>query len=87
MNYKYSKDDERIRKYCVDYIQEVVDKLPKGVELTISQKIHYPIFIEFVALKVYNHAFTDPYSGQSSMEKYLNETAEKYHDLFPELFI
>ena len=83
----YPIEDERIRQYAIDYIQGVVDKLPKGVELTISQKLHYPIFIEFVALKVFNHTFRDTYSGQSTMSKYLDEIAQKYHDLFPELFI
>lgn len=63
-----------------DYIHQVIKP---DTKLTISQKLYYPVLIEFVCYKVYNHTYEE--SPQNL--KFLNGCCERFNDLFPELFI
>lgn len=63
-----------------DYIKEVITD---DVRLTISQKLYYPLLVEFVAYKVFQYIYND----NPQNKKFLQESCERYTDLFPELFI
>ena len=75
-------NNEIVRQLSIDYAKEVLD----GKKLTISQKLYYPMFIDYIAYKVYNYRLKDS-SGEHQEIKYLHECALKYIDYFPELFI
>lgn len=72
--------DKLYMELAKDYVKEVITD---DVKLNISQKLYYPLLIEFVAFKVFQYIYND----NPQNKKFLEESCERYADLFPELFI